>query len=509
MGKRDHLGWEQFQRSFRLATAAEQRDELELAAEHYEKAWRLVPARRSVLVDLGRVWKAMNRSGDANAALLAASRGGEPRAAETARELLPDRYPYVSEFEAALKLDADNAELRREFGYLLLRMDREPAAEEQFRGLLEKAPADLLAATQLGFLLFARGDHEGAQALFDRVLSGSDDELANRVRAVLRAQQLHSRPDGQAGATDAKSMAERSMQTGYTKDALKYLLAAHEADPGDFEVMLKLAWAYNILHEDREAIRWFDLARRSPDPQVAAEAEKAWHGLRETTLLFRTTVWLYPIVSSRWDDLFGYGQVKTEWRKSRWLQPYVSLRFIGDARTGIGSVSPAALSESSFILAGGVRSETWSGVTGWFEAGSAISYATGHKLPDYRGGLSGQWRKMPETSGWFGDTSADGLYISRFNRDWLLYSQSRGGYRISRDLQVYWNGNFTVDWKGQYWANFVETGPGIRVSASLFPGSMWLSGNLVRGAYLINAGNLRRPNFTDMRLGVWYAFTSR
>ena len=39
---------------------------------------------------------------EAHAALLAASRGGEPRAAEAARELLPNRYPYVYEFRKAI-----------------------------------------------------------------------------------------------------------------------------------------------------------------------------------------------------------------------------------------------------------------------------------------------------------------------------------------------------------------------------------------------------------------------
>jgi len=62
------MGGDNFSAHFELATLAEQRDELALAAEHFEKAWRLLPDRRSVLVDLGRVWKAMNRTEDATAA---------------------------------------------------------------------------------------------------------------------------------------------------------------------------------------------------------------------------------------------------------------------------------------------------------------------------------------------------------------------------------------------------------------------------------------------------------
>src|ERR1019366_4559085 len=73
------MGADNFSAHFELATLAEQRDELAVAAEHYEKAWRLLPDRRSVLVDLGRVWKALDRTDDATAALLAPSRGGGAR----------------------------------------------------------------------------------------------------------------------------------------------------------------------------------------------------------------------------------------------------------------------------------------------------------------------------------------------------------------------------------------------------------------------------------------------
>ena len=71
----------------------------------------------------------------ANAALLAASRGAEPRTAEAARELLPARYPYVYEFGNALQIDPSNISLRRELAYLLLEMGNREAAEDQFRNI--------------------------------------------------------------------------------------------------------------------------------------------------------------------------------------------------------------------------------------------------------------------------------------------------------------------------------------------------------------------------------------
>ena len=264
-----------------LARLAEQRDQLELAAEHYEKAWRLKPAERSLMLDLGRVWKALGRDEDANAVLLAASRGAQPRVAEQARELLPARYPYVYEFEKALELDPKNYELRRELAYLELQMGNKDAAEREFQLLNQMTPNDLLSAAQLGFLRLNRGDYAGAQPLLDQVLKGGDEELADRVRVVLKLPQtLHHRGSTPQSTTDeAKAMAEKSLQAGYLKDALKYLTIAHENDPVDFAVMLKLGWLYNILKDDREAVKWFNLASKSPDPSISNEAGKAYHNL--------------------------------------------------------------------------------------------------------------------------------------------------------------------------------------------------------------------------------------
>jgi Tfp pilus assembly protein PilF len=86
---------ESFSAHYELAQLAETRDELLLAQAHYQRAWQLLPTRKSVLLDLARVDAALNQTEQATAALLAASRGGEPRTAERARELLPPRYPYV------------------------------------------------------------------------------------------------------------------------------------------------------------------------------------------------------------------------------------------------------------------------------------------------------------------------------------------------------------------------------------------------------------------------------
>ena len=95
--------------------------------------------------------------------------------------------------------------------------------------------------------------------------------------------------------------------------------------------------------------------------------------------------------------------------------------------------------------------------------------------------------------------------------DSLLYSQNRTGYtlRVAETGgfhgQVLWNANVTADSQRQYWANYVETGPGVRFRFDNSP--VLFSVSLLRGAYLVNQDNPRRPNYTELRVGVWYAFT--
>jgi Flp pilus assembly protein TadD len=483
-----------------LAILAERRDELELAATHYRRAWELKPERRSLLVNLGRALSSLGRAAAAHAALLAASRGGEPHAAEEARELLPSRYPYVSEFEAALGVDPANVELRRELAYLLLRMDKREEAESHFVALLQVAPEDLLTCAQLGFLYLARQDGARAMPLLEKVLSGSDDELSNRVRAVLRLPQtLRKREDPRQESVEAKLMAERSWKAGYLKDAQKYLLAAHESDPVDFSVMLRLGWVHNLLKQDTQSARWFNLARRSPDPAVSREAGAAYRNLRGAVAQFRTTGWMMPVYSSRWRDLFGYGQLKLEWKPSLPVRPYASMRVVGDAHVAARPAAP------QMIFGIGAATATWHGATGWAEAGLRPGAA-----PDYRGGVAFARRRGAliggDSTGWAMDFNLDAVYVSQFQDDVLGIAQTRAGY-VFGPGQIVWNWNVTADSRRHYWANFAETGPGLRWRMHGLPRSSTFSLDVLRGVYLRNEFNPRRPNFIDFRTGFWYAFS--
>src|SRR5208283_3975689 len=117
-----------------------------------------------------------------------------------------------------------------------------------------------------------------------------------------------------------------------------------------YGVVLKMGWACNILHRDSEAFYWFGLARRSDDPKIAVPATQAWLNLRPAEEWFHVSGWFFPLFSTRWRDLFGYAQFKTEIRTKLPLRPYVSVRFDGDTRS---NALPLLFSETSLIFAVG------------------------------------------------------------------------------------------------------------------------------------------------------------
>jgi Tfp pilus assembly protein PilF len=511
---------------YELAQLAEQRDQLDLAAEHYRRAWQLLPKAKSVLVDLGRALMQAGRVEEGRATLLAASRSGETRASELAREVLPARYPYVYEFRAAIQLDPSNIALHRELAYLLLKMaetaeaearhSRQSEAEEEFRVIVASAPTDLQSCAQLGFLYLGRKDADHAMPLLKRVLEGTDKDLANKVRTALHLEPVMEKRAQSAEETDARVMAQKSYDAGYMKDALKYLTIAHDEDPEDYAVMLKLGYAENMLHDDESASIWFKLARNSPDLTIAQQARRAFANLRPNLSRVRTTVWMYPFYSTRWSDNFAYGQIKTELRwKGVPVHPYASIRFIGDTRENAPGPVPASLSESAFIFGGGLATDPWHGATFWGEAGTAVSYLGAPRRKDIRGGVA--WGKLwgsnirSKVGGGFVESNVDGVFVSRFGDDSLAVLQNKAGYTIPPlgpvHTQVFLNCNVTQDSLRQYWANYVEAGPGLRLHLDGTPPALVLAVNVMRGFYTDNQYNPRGPNFYDVRAGFWYAFT--
>jgi tetratricopeptide (TPR) repeat protein len=470
------------------------------AAEHYLAAWKIPPRREETLLDLGRArWEAGDREG-AVGAWLVASRSAQTRIAERARSRLPERHPYANEYRRALELDPANSGLRRELAFLWLAQKRPEEALRELKILVEQDPQDLLAAIQLAFLYLERGQMPLARPLLQRVIEGNDPELARRARRALEGRDRSALPH--------KRLGEKSLALSYLPDALREYRAAHEIDPEDLDVAYQLGVVYNILKDDRMAIRYFAQAMRSGDPELAARARRAHNNIVPPLRRVETSVWTLPMFSSRYHDVFQYAQIKTEFRLGRFpIRPYVSLRLVGDWRTRTPGPLPQFLSESSLIAGVGLRTATWRGLTLWGEAGEAISYlrdrppGTPRLGPDYRGGLAwfGHRGKTlgSEAAGLFAELAADAVFLSRFQNNVVTYWQMRQGYRLPAPVQVFWNTNVTFDRQRAPYANFVEYGPGFRFRVPRLA-EVTVSG--LRGRYL-----LERPPYYDLRISLWYA----
>jgi tetratricopeptide (TPR) repeat protein len=498
-----------FSAHWELAQTAELRDELTVAAKEYEICRMLKPQLAELLLHLARVWAQINRGEEAQAALLAASRSSESRTAEQALEIYGTRYPYPYEFLNALKLDPHNATLHRELAYLYLAMSDKPKAIEQLEAILTVNPKDWPAREQLNAL---------------RGFKTRPEDIP------------HVASPSASSATSSKAMGLKSLAAGYNNDAIKYLLEALEEDPKDSAAMLKLAWAYNATKQDEQAKIWFDRARHAEDKQIASEANKAFHTLNGDVMP-QTTVWALPMYSSRWNDIFTYGQIKRSipipglGHFNKLVSFYLSTRFTGDAKTGLASQNvpyPENLSASSFIVGVGAASKTWHRLTGWVEAGESIRYVdlknVGAAVPDYRGGVNfakGFGSLLGSTkAGFYYETTADAIYVSSFGKDWLFYSQNRIGRTIpmgeGNTLQLLLNGNLVQDEQRQPWANTVEFGPGVRFRPHWFPKNVYFSTDFLLGVRMLSEWNAQEsithnvdyPTFyNDIRVGFWYALT--
>ena len=111
---------------------------------------------------------------------------------------------------------------------------------------------------------------------------GSDDgtgrSRARRAAPAARSSRRAEEPS--APVSNSEMLGEKSLEKGYLQDALKYLQIAHENDPLDFDVMLKLGWTYNMLKDDRKRCAGSIWRGAAPTRKIAAEASRAYRNLK-------------------------------------------------------------------------------------------------------------------------------------------------------------------------------------------------------------------------------------
>ena len=311
-----------------------------------------------------------------------------PRAADLARELLPDRYPFVAEFRRALALDPANIELRRELAYLLLRMERESRGRD---GIPDPQERPRRSARRHSARLPAPGSRRTAPP---SPSSTAFWPAATRISPTASApcctcpRSCAPAPAPRPASIDAWVMAERSIKAGYMKDAVKYLEAAHEDGSAPTSTSSSNSAGPTTSCTRTEAFRWFDLARKSPDPRSPPKPARPGRSCAPARALSHLRLGV-PLFSTRWHDVFSYGQVKIESPPRHSCPSLLERpRCRGHAPPHRGRPSRSRCRKPPSLwppASPPTRGTAWSAGR---EAGQSLSYLNGRLQPDYRGGLS-------------------------------------------------------------------------------------------------------------------------
>ena len=494
----------------------------EAARDQFQAAWLIHPGDEMAALEFAFLAHDTGRRGEARRIFqqLQASADAQVRAtAERAFQQIDGALAEsIARWQRALEEHPEADTVHEELARL---------AEQ--RGLLELAETHYLAAFRLkpvkrhflldlGRVRSLLGRTEEAWAAYWAAYQSADVRTSERARehlpspvsprvlALARAleppRQLRT-PEDRPGVT-ALAMAERSFQLGYLPDAQRYFESALESDPANGHIQLRLGQLANLRGDDRAAYRWFAAAKKSPDPTTAQEAQQLWRNLRDTEASLRPTVWVQPLVSSRWRSAFAYGQTKLTFRP-RWRgwRAYASLRFAGDAGN---SAAPAPLSERAVSPALGVESRWGRLGTAWFEGGANAGTTRGG---DLRGGW--MWSRsygarLAEESGAFARLEAGANYASRFGHNVLLSLRPRWGYVWGR-WELGWLASWSRDTRSEFWGNFFETGPALRVRLPDVLQGLTVQVEWVGGHHYAGRGNPGPPGYRDLRIGFWYAIT--
>ena len=256
----------------------------------------------------------------------------------------PPAIPYVYEFEQALQLDPANLDLRRELAYLLLEMEQQrtrrtgvpeaprtrpgrpalrrptrlPAPEPQ-RSHRRPTPARPGAP---------RRRRRTGRPRPHRPQAAPDPPPLRRdaPRAGLNRSQNPGREEPQS------RLPERRRQVPHHRPRVRPRRLRRHAEAG-------LGLQHPAPGRRRRAL----VQPRPPEsrPRHRRRSRHAYATCAPPSRASAPPPGLSPFFSSRWNDAFGYGQVKTEFRLGQPpIRPYLSIRFVGDAQHSDSDARP-------------------------------------------------------------------------------------------------------------------------------------------------------------------------
>jgi len=152
-----------------------------------------------------------------------------------------DKTGASAEYERAIKVVGDNAELRFAYGTLLLEMGNKPKAATELKGALASAGSNRALLASIGRSLGSAGAFAECVSALDKAITAGDDVELRVRRGLCR----HSLKDESGAKSDFEAalkidpkfgpahyyLGESLLATGNATQAVKEFEAAHAANP--------------------------------------------------------------------------------------------------------------------------------------------------------------------------------------------------------------------------------------------------------------------------------------
>ena len=407
--------------------------------------------------------------------------------------------------------------------------------------------------------LRVQAEYQKQKALLERRQRAYDLLAANEdSTAIAHISTLES--SGEATPDLLREQAAAMDRMGQTDGAIEVLRRVLVLENPGKETRMQLAALLRKQGKIPEAYEiWRGLRDQQPESDegrmAAAEIDAlapAWNPERWT--------WgeldLYATYLQRYDIGVANGRLRqgTYVPGARWIEPFVQADFsldsdpYGGGSEGLSTIYNENLAgfhagarirpfaEQSFTLyvLGGIQKDLrgteerqgewfWemiAGVNGFWAWGPGRKWVSEDLQTAFPGGLPvlprsmlqwtpSPWGPVEAGLAWFVEVGGDAAYYTRLSNA-IAYGQSRQGFRLLRfgkaaAVDAYALQNLTMDADGNYYDNFFEVGPGLRlVTAPVGAAVFTTSVDYVVGAYLgRNEGNTRGDlpaTYSDFRI---------
>jgi Tfp pilus assembly protein PilF len=400
----------------------------------------------------------------------------------------------IREFQKALASNPSNADWRTDLAYAELAAGSSKDAAREFETVYRDHPEQLKIALELGYVYLQLHDSPAAEKSFAAAESSVDPEISQPAQLALqdlRASELQAR----------KRKAYDLLEQGHRKEAMSLFEQTHAADPSDSAITLQLGYLYQDTGKLAKAREMFEAERYNQDPRVSAQATAALKEVKQQSAWWFASAYVAPFYESRFANQINPINFKVGLRATRYLEPYMGMRFTRDIRSTTGTL-PVIYSDNSDVFSVGLQSPILGhGTNLYAEAGTAVSLEgrplQGRAVPDYRAGII--WYKPWETSlaeaakkrstgiSLTGNAYSDISFYSRYDNDVIGYLQLRQGVNLPSahllPMQVLAAINVVRDSNGDFYNNVVEAGPALRLAPFRRLLDLQFEVNYLRGFY--------------------------